>query len=90
MSNPFNKIHAAMAALPADDRAAYETVLDSTKRSATAGSELTAAYHDVAFSIAEAMACFIDRGYAAAVNCLSGLVAHGRKHRTARSCGVGA
>ena len=67
MSSPFNEIHAAMAALRADDRAAYETVLAGMKRSAAAGGELVPAYRDVAIPVAEAMACFVDRDYAGAV-----------------------
>ena len=67
MSSPFNEIHAAMAALRADDRAAYETVLAGMKRSAAAGGELVPAYRDVAIPVTEAMACFVDRDYAGAV-----------------------
>ena len=46
----------AMAALRADDRAAYETALAGMKRSAAAGGELVPAYRDVAIPVAEAMA----------------------------------
>lgn len=67
MSSPFNEIHAAMAALRADDRAAYEIVLAGMKRSAAAGGELVPAYRDVAIPIAQAMADFVDGNYAGAV-----------------------
>lgn len=68
MSSPFNEIHAAMAALRAGDRAAYETVLDGMKRSAAAGGELVPAYRDVAIPVSEAMADFVDRNYVAAAD----------------------
>jgi len=68
MSSPFNEIHAAMAALRADDRAAYETVLDGMKRFAAAGSELVPAYRDVAIPISKAIAAFVDRDYVAATD----------------------
>jgi tetratricopeptide (TPR) repeat protein len=71
MSSPFNEIHAAMTALRANDREAYETVLEGMRRSAAAGSELVPAYRDVAIPVAEAMACFVDRDYAA---CVDGLL----------------
>ena len=67
MSSPFNEIHAAMSALRAGDRQAYDTVLAGMKRSAAAGNELTPAYRDVAVPVAEAMARFVDGDYAAAV-----------------------
>jgi tetratricopeptide (TPR) repeat protein len=67
MSSPFNEIHAAMAALKAGDRGAYETVLAGMKRRAAADSELAPTYRDVAVPIAEAMACYVDGDYAAAV-----------------------
>jgi len=72
MSSPFTEIHAAMAALRAGDRAAYETVVSGMKRSAAAGGEITPAYRDVAIPIAEAMARFVDRDYAGAVDGLLG------------------
>jgi tetratricopeptide (TPR) repeat protein len=67
MSSPFNEIHAAMAALKAGDRGAYETVLAGMKRQAAAGGELAPTYASVAVPIAEAMACYVDGDYAAAV-----------------------
>lgn len=67
MSSPFNEIHAAMAALKAGDRGAYETVLAGMKRRAAADSELAPTYRDVAIPIAEAMACYVDGDYAGAV-----------------------
>ncbi|MGI9425592.1 MAG: tetratricopeptide repeat protein, partial [Hyphomicrobiaceae bacterium] len=70
MSSPFNEIHAAMAALRAGDRDAYKTVLDGMKRSAAAGGELVPAYRDVAIPVAEAMASFVERDYATAVDSL--------------------
>lgn len=66
MSSPFNEIHAAMAALRAGDRQAYDNVLAGMKRSAAAGNELAPAYRDVAIPIAEAMANFVDGDYAGA------------------------
>lgn len=68
MSSPFNEIHAAMAALRAGDRAAYQTVLDGMKRSAAAGGELVPAYRDIAIPVSEAMADFVDRDYIAATD----------------------
>ena len=68
MSSPFNEIHAAMAALRAGDRPAYETVLAGMKRSASAGGELVPAYRDVAIPVAQAMARFVDGDYARAVD----------------------
>ncbi len=72
MSSPFNEIHAAMAALGADDNTAYETVLAGMKRSAAAGGELVAAYRDVAIPVAEAMAHFAGQDYGATVDGLLG------------------
>lgn len=68
MSSPFNEIHASMAALRAGDRAAYDTVLSGMKRSASSNGELVPAYRDVAIPIAQAMACFVDKDYAGAVD----------------------
>ncbi len=76
MSSPFNETHAAMAALRAGDRAAYETVLGGMKRSAAANRELAPAYRDIAIPVAEAMACFVDRDYAGAVDGLLRAEAH--------------
>lgn len=76
MSSPFNEIHAAMTALRAGDRAAYETVLGCMRRSAAANSELLPAYRDVAIPVAEAMACFTDRDYAGAVDRLLQVETH--------------
>jgi len=67
MSSPFNEIHAAMAALRAGDRQAYETVLAGMKRHAAAGGEIAPTYRDVTVPIAEAMACYVDGDYTAAV-----------------------
>jgi hypothetical protein len=72
MSSPFNEIHGAMAASRAGDRAAYETLLDGMKRSAAKGGELAPTYRDVAIPVSEAMACFVDRDYTAAVEGLLG------------------
>ena len=76
MSSPFNEIHAAMTALRAGDRAAYETVVGGMKRSAAANSELLPAYRDIAIPVSEAMACFVDRDYAGAVDGLLPVEAH--------------
>ncbi len=76
MTSPFNEIHAAMTALRASDRAAYETVLDGMKRSAAADGELLPAYRDVAIPVAEAMACFTDGDYAGAVEGLLPVETH--------------
>ncbi len=76
MSSPFNEIHAAMTALRAGDRAAYETVLAGMKRAAAANDELLPAYRDIAIPVAEAMACFTDRDYDGAVDGLLPAEAH--------------
>ena len=68
MSSPFNEIHAAMAALRAGDMVAFETVVDGMTRSAATGGELVPAYRDVAIPVADAMAAFVDRDYATAVD----------------------
>ena len=68
MTSPFNEVHAAMTALRAGDRAAYETVLDGMKRTAAANGELAPAYRDISIPAAEAMACFTDGDYAGAVD----------------------
>lgn len=70
MSSPFNEIHAAMAALRADDRVAYRTVVNGMKTSAAAGGELVPAYRDVAIPIATALERFVDEDYAGAVDIL--------------------
>ena len=68
MTSPFNEVHAAMTALRAGDRAAYETVLDGMKRTAAANGELAPAYRDISIPAAEAMACFTDGDYTGAVD----------------------
>ena len=68
MSSPFNETHAAMAALRANDRVAYRTVLDGMRKSASAGGELVSAYQGVIIPIAEAMEHFVDEDYARAVD----------------------
>jgi len=68
MTSPFNEVHAAMTALRAGDRAAYETVLGGMKRTAAANGELAPAYRHISIPAAEAMACFTDGDYAGAVD----------------------
>lgn len=68
MSSPFNEIHAAMAALRANDDGAYRTVLEGMKRSANSGGELVPAYRDVAIPIAQALERFVDHDYKGAVD----------------------
>ncbi len=76
MTSPFNEIHAAMTALCAGDRGAYETVVGGMKRTAAANDELAPAYRDIAIPVAEAMACFGDGDYAGAVDGLLAAEAH--------------
>ena len=76
MTSPFNEVHAAMTALRAGDRAAYETVLDGMKRTAAANGELAPAYRDISIPAAEAMACFTDGDYAGAVDGLLAAETH--------------
>ena len=76
MTSPFNEVHAAMTALCAGDRAAYEAVLGGMKRTAAANSEIAPAYRDISIPVAEAMACFVDRDYAGAVDGLLAAEAH--------------
>lgn len=76
MTSPFNEVHAAMTALRAGDRAAYETVLDGMKRTAAANDELAPAYRDISIPVAEALARFVDGDYAGAVDGLLAAEAH--------------
>ena len=76
MTSPFNETHAAMTALRAGDRAAYEEVLGGMKRTAAANSEIAPAYRDISIPAAEAMACFTDGDYAGAVEGLLTAEAH--------------
>ena len=76
MTSPFNEVHAAMTALRAGDRAAYEAVLGGMKRTAAANSEIAPAYRDISIPAAEAMACFVDHDYAGAVDGLLAAEAH--------------
>ena len=76
MTSPFNETHAAITALRAGDRAAYEEVLGGMKRTAAANSEIAPAYRDISIPAAEAMACFTEGDYAGAVDRLLTAEAH--------------
>ena len=76
MTSPFNEVHAAMTAIRAGDRAAYETVLAGMKGTAAANDELLPAYRDVSIPVAEAVARFTDGDYAGAVDGLLPVEAH--------------
>ena len=76
MTSPFNEVHAAMSALRAGDRDAYETVLGGMKRTAAANSEVAPAYRDISIPAAEALAHFVDGDYADAVERLLTAEAH--------------
>jgi tetratricopeptide (TPR) repeat protein len=66
--SPFNEIHAAITALRAGDRQAYDTLLSGMRGAAAEGGELAPAYRDVAVPVVEAMASFVDGDYADAVD----------------------
>lgn len=68
MISPFNEIHAAMAALRADDRQAYDGLIAGMKQSAANKPELAPAYTNVALPVSEAMGAFVDGEYARAVD----------------------
>ena len=70
MVSPFNEIHGVIAALSADNRSAYDKILEGMKRSAADGGELAIAYRDCAIPIAEAMASFIKHDYVSAYESL--------------------
>jgi len=74
MVSPFNEIHGAIAALSADNRSAYDKILEGMKRSAANGGELAIAYRDCAIPIAEAMASFIKHDYVSACESLLGVM----------------
>jgi hypothetical protein len=68
MCSPFNEIHAAMTALRANERRAYDKLLANMRASAAEGGELAPTYRDVVVPITEAMASFVDGDYATAVD----------------------
>ena len=68
--NPFGEIHAVMAAIRADDWAAYETLLSGMQTAANDGSEIAAAYGEVAVPIAKAMAQYVKGAYGNTVDLL--------------------
>ena len=63
MSSPFNEIHAAMAALRANDHFAYQSVLNNIKSKANTDNELAPAYREVAQPIVEAMNKFVNEDF---------------------------
>jgi len=67
-TSPFNEIHAAIAALRAGERTAFETLHANMSRSAANGGELAATYGGVAVPIIDAMANFVDSAYADATD----------------------
>ncbi|MFY0612334.1 MAG: tetratricopeptide repeat protein [Hyphomicrobiaceae bacterium] len=67
-TSPFNEIHAAIAALRAGERPAFEALQATMRQSAETGSELAATYGGVAVPIVEAMAKFVDGKYGDAVD----------------------
>ena len=68
MSSPFNEIHAAMAALRAEDYSAYYTILDNMKKKAGTSGELAPAYSEVAVPVAKAMNKFVNEDYRQALD----------------------
>ena len=68
--NPFGEIHAVMAALRADDWAAYETLLSGMQTAANDDSEIAPAYGEVAVPIAKAIAQYVKGAYRNTVDLL--------------------
>lgn len=66
--SPFNEIHAVIAALRADDTAAFEALVSGMRGAAASGGELAPAYREAAVPIAEAMASVVKGDWTDAVD----------------------
>ena len=70
MSSPFNEIHAAMTALRAGDRGAFEAVVQGMQHNLDANREMAPAYRELALPVAAAMRSFFEGHYADTVDVL--------------------